>query len=79
LGVQKYVEITYDPSKRADTIKDRGLDFADAAEVFAGDYTIAPDDRRNYGEPLHLGGGICGAAWWCSYGRLAATRGTSSR
>jgi uncharacterized protein len=44
------VRISYDPAKRAATIKRRGLDFADAAEVFAGDYTEALDDRHAYGE-----------------------------
>jgi uncharacterized protein len=28
--------ITFDPAKRARTLAERGLDFADAAEVFAG-------------------------------------------
>jgi uncharacterized protein len=30
------MKITFDPAKRAITLSDRGLDFADAAEVFAG-------------------------------------------
>jgi uncharacterized protein len=30
------MKITFDPAKRASTLKDRSLDFADAAEVFAG-------------------------------------------
>jgi uncharacterized DUF497 family protein len=51
------VKISYDPSKRADTIKYRGLDFADAAEVFAGHYTVAPDNRRDYGEPRFISAG----------------------
>jgi uncharacterized protein len=40
------VRITFDPAKRAATLEHRGLDFADAAEVFAGLHTVAPDDRR---------------------------------
>lgn len=44
------VEISYDPHKRIRTLRERGLDFEDAARVFAGPrYTIA-DDRKNYGE-----------------------------
>jgi uncharacterized protein len=54
------VRITYDPAKRAATLKHRGLDFADAAEVFAGVYTVAPDDRRDYGEPRFISAGYLG-------------------
>jgi uncharacterized DUF497 family protein len=45
------VKITYDPAKRARALKQRGLDFADCAEVFAGPTSDIPDDRRDYGEP----------------------------
>ena len=31
-------------------MKERGLDFADAAKVFAGTLFTARDDRRDYGE-----------------------------
>jgi uncharacterized DUF497 family protein len=41
------MKITFDPVKRAATLLERGLDFADAAEVFAGK---TPDDRHDYGE-----------------------------
>ena len=44
------MDIAFDPAKRAKTLQERGLDFADAAEVFAGDHTAAPDDRFDYGE-----------------------------
>ena len=44
------MKITFDQAKRAATLKHRGLDFADAAEVFAGDFVVIPDDRRHYGE-----------------------------
>jgi uncharacterized DUF497 family protein len=43
--------ITFDPAKRDATRKDRGLDFADAAEVFAGRTLTVEDDRIDYGEP----------------------------
>jgi uncharacterized protein len=44
------MKITFDPVKRATTLAERGLDFADGAEVFRG-YTLDfPDDRRDYGE-----------------------------
>jgi uncharacterized DUF497 family protein len=45
------VKITFDPAKRERTLRDRGLDFADAATVFAGHVFSRPDDRRDYGEP----------------------------
>jgi len=45
------MKITFDPAKRASTLKDRHIDFADAAEVFAGKALNIPDERRDYGEP----------------------------
>jgi uncharacterized protein len=51
------VRITFDPVKRADTIANRGLDFADAAEVFSGVHTVAADDRHDYGEPRFISAG----------------------
>ena len=45
------MEITSDPEKRARTLAERGLDFDDAADVFAGPRYTVPDDRWNYGEP----------------------------
>jgi len=44
------VRITYDPQKRAETLKHRGLDFDDAPKVFAGPHFSIGDDRRDYGE-----------------------------
>jgi uncharacterized DUF497 family protein len=44
------MKITFDPVKRAATLQDRGLDFADAAEVFAGKTLDFPDERHDYGE-----------------------------
>jgi uncharacterized protein len=44
------MEITFDPQKRAKTLQERGLDFADAGEVFSGLTFTAPDTRRDYGE-----------------------------
>ncbi len=41
---------TFDPLKRARTIADRGLDFADADVVFAGPRLRIEDRRRDYGE-----------------------------
>ena len=42
--------ITYDPAKREWTLRERGLDFENAKDVFA-DLTIdIPNLRRDYGE-----------------------------
>ena len=42
--------ITYDPRKRLKTLRERGLDFEDAALVFAGPTLEAEDLRKDYGE-----------------------------
>ena len=42
--------IVFDPAKRARTLAERGLDFADAATVFAGVTLTLADQRRDYGE-----------------------------
>ena len=39
------VKITYDQAKRDRTLTERGLDFADAVEVFAGKTLDFPDER----------------------------------
>ena len=44
------VRITYDAAKRAATIARRGLDFADAGEVFAGRHVTRRDERPLYDE-----------------------------
>lgn len=44
------MRISFDPAKQAQTLADRGLDFADAVEVFAGTTAEAEDTRRDYGE-----------------------------
>ena len=42
--------ITFDPAKRATTLAERGLDFADAELVFAGITLEVEDTRKSYGE-----------------------------
>ena len=44
------MRIQFDPVKRATTLEHRGLDFADAVEVFEGRHTVEMDDRVDYGE-----------------------------
>ena len=42
--------ITFDAAKRARTLAERGLDFADATRVFAGVTLEIEDTREDYGE-----------------------------
>jgi len=44
------MRIAFDPVKRAKTLAERGLDFEDAALIFAGVTVEIEDTRRNYGE-----------------------------
>jgi hypothetical protein len=44
------MRITFDPAKRDKTLAERGLDFADAAFVFAGVTAEIEDTRKNYRE-----------------------------
>jgi uncharacterized protein len=45
---------TYDPDKRAVTLELRGLDMADAGEIFDGPHVSYVDDRKDYGETRHI-------------------------
>lgn len=62
------MKITCDPAKRAETKKERGLDFLDAAEVFAGRELTVEDTRHDYGEQRfqtvgHLAGRMVMVVW----------------
>ena len=50
-------EITFDPAKRALTLRDRGVDFLDAPEVFAGREITIIDRRRDYDEIRYITAG----------------------
>jgi hypothetical protein len=50
--------ITYDPAKRERTVRERGLDFEQAEEVFAGPTFDQEDDRHDYGEPRTITAGL---------------------
>jgi uncharacterized protein len=52
------VLITYDPAKRAKILAERGLDFEDAAEVFAGKVVDTVDERWDYGEIRNITAGF---------------------
>lgn len=45
------MRITFDPAKRDRALAERGLDFADAPEVFAGEVLTLADLRFDYPEP----------------------------
>lgn len=44
------MEISFDPAKREWTLRERGLDFLDAAAVFEGPNFRWEDDRFDYAE-----------------------------
>lgn len=44
------MNVSFDPGKRDRTLAERGLDFLDAARVFAGPTLTIKDDRFDYGE-----------------------------
>ena len=44
------MKITFDPAKRQTALAQRGLDFIDAAIVFAGMTITVEDARQDYGE-----------------------------
>ena len=48
------MKITFDVAKRDATLEGRGLDFADAAKVFAGPTLTLRDDRQDYGQSYGL-------------------------
>jgi len=62
------MRITYDPAKRERTLRERGLDFELAENVFAGLTIDIPDLRRDYGERRinsvgHLNGRMVIVCW----------------
>jgi uncharacterized DUF497 family protein len=52
------VQITYDAVKRAKTLAERGLDFEDAAAIFAGRTLTLLDERQNYPEDRYITAGF---------------------
>ncbi|MES2434621.1 MAG: BrnT family toxin [Pseudomonadota bacterium] len=48
------MQIEYDPAKRDATLLQRGLDMADAVEIFDSEILTVEDDRIDYGEPRFL-------------------------
>jgi len=52
------MNLSWDENKRDQTRQHRGLDFADAAQVFAGFKIDQVDDRIDYGEERLLATGL---------------------
>ncbi|MFT4180696.1 MAG: BrnT family toxin [Rhizobium sp.] len=48
------MKIEFDPAKRADTLEARGIDMADAGEVFEGTTLTFEDDCYDYGETRYI-------------------------
>ena len=63
------MEIIFDPEKRAATLAERGLDFADALRVFEGPVFEFEDDRFDYPEQRFSTIGLLGERMvgviWC--------------
>ena len=60
------MRVTCDPEKRERTLRERGLDFEDAAIVFAGVTVEVEDTRKDYGEDRIICFGMlaCWQAGW---------------
>jgi len=52
------MEFIWDEKKRKTTIRERGLDFADAETVFSGTTFTFEDDRFDYGEQRFITMGL---------------------
>ena len=52
------MKIEFDRAKRIATLENRGLDMAQAREVFAGNTITVEDDRMEYGEKRFITVGL---------------------
>ena len=52
------MRIEYDQTKRNTTLRDRGLDMADAGAIFDGPTITIEDERREYGETRYISVGF---------------------
>jgi uncharacterized DUF497 family protein len=57
------MKITFDPVKRASTLRDRSLDFADAAEIFAGNALIFRTNATTMASPGLSPWACCAGEW----------------
>ena len=54
------MQIEFDEAKRKKTLAERGLDFAQAVEVFAGPHFTGQDSRQAYLEDRFITAGLMG-------------------
>ena len=73
------MEIQFDSAKRAEALAKRGLDFADAADAFAGPTVTIEDTRRDYREVRWITMGSWANAWSCWSGPSVARAAESFR
>jgi hypothetical protein len=52
------MRITFDPATRRETLRNRRVDFADAAMVFEGPVFTFPDERFEYPEERYITVGL---------------------
>jgi uncharacterized DUF497 family protein len=52
------MNIRFDQAKRDKTLEERGLDFARADEIFAGQHLTRIDNRQGYGEDRYITAGM---------------------
>lgn len=48
------MKLEWDETKRQATLRERGLDFADSAKIFAGPRYVVDDRRKDYGEKRQI-------------------------
>jgi uncharacterized DUF497 family protein len=65
--------LIWDEAKRKWTLRHRGIDFADAELVFAGDHFDRLDDRQEYGERRFVTAGWLRNASSCWFGQREET------
>jgi hypothetical protein len=51
------MKFDWDEAKNEKNIRERGLDFTDACEMFDAPMLVLPDTRKDYGEIRHIGFG----------------------
>ncbi len=51
------MKFEWDSKKNEINIRERGIDFTDAKEMFEHDLLVMPDTRKNYGENRFIGVG----------------------
>jgi uncharacterized DUF497 family protein len=78
LGVQLFMKVEFDKSKRDKTLTERGLDFEFAGEVFDGVHLTARDTRKRMKKFDSSAWGTLLDDWLYWFGRHAAMSVASS-